>query len=67
MMRPSLLASDTTLVGYDELHGDAADDTDQVPHLERKLCNVCAYLISFSSGNANSFVSNGSGGQELEA
>ena len=57
---------DSWFIGYSDVHGDDADEIDQIPELERKLRNFNAYLTSFTSGDANTVVRISGDSQELD-
>ena len=50
-----------------DVHGDDADDVDQISEMERKLRTFCWYLTSCTSGDANRLVRNSGDSQGLEA
>ncbi|CAE8624736.1 unnamed protein product [Polarella glacialis] len=61
------VAGDTGTVGYDGVFGEVADDGDRVENLDQIVRNLFAYLISFTTGDANKIVRNSGSDQGLEA
>ena len=43
-------------VAHDDVFGENADEFERIPDLDRKLRHFCAYLTSFTSGDANRVV-----------
>lgn len=70
--RKTIVADDDGLnkarfVGYEVEFGDMGEDADFIPDHHRVFGHLYAYLISFTSGDANKVVRNAGEGQGLEA